>query len=175
MTTTEQKTPDAPLCARCSTLGRTCCQTTEIYVTVGDVRRIAAWVGNRDFYEYRGTQDPSYLDQSDDPPWASKVFRPDGTRRILRRDSRSDCLFLGPHGCVLPLEIRPLICRLHPYQYTAAGLLGELAPGCPLALLPGGRTLEQELNLSRRTAGEWHRLLYAEIDKETDNDHRPDL
>ncbi|MFH1152716.1 MAG: YkgJ family cysteine cluster protein [Pseudomonadota bacterium] len=172
---TQQETCDAPLCARCSTLGKTCCQTTEIYVTPGDIRRIASQVGGRDFFEYRSPEDPAYLDQSHDPVWAAHVFRSNGTRRVLRRDTQSNCRFLGANGCHLSMEVRPLICRLYPYQYTAAGLEQELAPGCPLKLLPMDHTLEQELNMSRQIAGEWHSLLYAEIRKETDNDCWTDL
>ena len=36
-----------------------------------------------------------------------------------------DCTFLGAAGCVLPEEVRPLVCRLYPFEYTHRGILGE--------------------------------------------------
>ncbi|MBC7077089.1 MAG: YkgJ family cysteine cluster protein [Synergistales bacterium] len=151
------------LCARCARLGKTCCQTCEIYVTPGDVARIEAFTGQTGFYEFRVPDDPVYLDQDDDPEWAACVFRPDGSRRVLKRKADGDCVFLGPRGCQLPLEVRPLVCRLYPINYTARGLEPELAKGCPVQLLPPGMGLLEALDMSRSQAEIWHRQLYAEI------------
>ncbi len=41
------------LCVRCARHMKTCCQTCEIYVSPGDVERISAHTGRRDFYEFR--------------------------------------------------------------------------------------------------------------------------
>ena len=120
------------LCARCAAQGKTCCQGREIYLTPGDVRRIAAFTGENQFVEWHQTADPSYLDQDDDPIWRQHVFRSDGSRRILRRTPNGDCLFLGPQGCRLPLAVRPLLCRLHPLTYTADNIDAEADPACPL-------------------------------------------
>lgn len=162
-------------CAKCSKRGRTCCQDTDIYVTTGDIMRIKAFTGWEHVFEYRSPADPSYLDQSDDPVWAAHVFQNRVSRRVLCRDSFFNCLFLKDSGCMLPLDVRPLVCRLHPYQYTAEGIKQTLAPGCPHGLVTPGQTLEKELNLSRTTAGEWHRRLYAEIIKEGRDENRIDL
>lgn len=151
------------LCARCARHMRTCCQTSQVYITPGDVERIAAHTGQRDFYEFALPDDAIYLEQSDDPTWEHFVFQPDGTRRVLRRHPGGDCRFLGEQGCVLPLETRPLICRLYPYDYNAEGIKDKLARGCPTELLRPGETLVSELGMNLGDAERWHRQLYAEI------------
>jgi Fe-S-cluster containining protein len=145
---------------------KTCCQTREIYVTPGDVERIAEYTGRRDTYVYRVPDNPSYLDQDDDPAWRDHVFRVDGTRRVLKRRASGDCHFLGSAGCVLPTEVRPLVCRIYPYDYTEDGIQEELATGCPLELLPAGQGLIEALDMWRTDAVRWHRQLYEEIREE---------
>jgi Fe-S-cluster containining protein len=144
-----------------------------VHATLGDVRRIAAHTGlnGRDFTEFRPPADPAYADQEDDPAWAQHVFRADGTRRVLKRRANGDCLFLGPHGCRLPLEVRPLICRIYPYDYTEAGLKdGELSKGCPLELVRPELGLIGELEMNVDEARRWHRQLYQEI-REREREH----
>lgn len=150
-------------CAQCAQHQKTCCQTREVYITPGDVRRIEAYTGLSEFWEFRTPDDPEYLDQSDDPVWAEFVFRPDGSRRILRRQGDGACMFLAPGGCLLPLEVRPLVCRLYPYQYNEQGLLVELAAGCPTHLLPAGQDLLTVLHVTAEDAWRWHAQLYREI------------
>lgn len=145
---------------------KTCCQTAEVYVTRGDVRRIEEHTIANGFYEFRRPENAEYAEQDDDPVWRDNVFRPDGTRRVLRKQANGDCTFLGPAGCTLPLEVRPLICRLYPFDYTAEGLLDELAEGCPLELLPPGQGLIEALAMNRTEAQRWHAQLYAEVHQE---------
>jgi len=142
---------------------KTCCQTREVYVTLGDVRRIEVHVGRPDFVQFSAPADATYLDQDDDPMWRDHVFRHDGSRRVLQRRPEGDCTFLGSHGCTLPLEVRPLVCRLYPFEYTAEGIQHELATGCPLELLPAGQGLVQALDMNIDAARRWHRQLYEEI------------
>jgi Fe-S-cluster containining protein len=149
-------------CARCATLGKTCCQTREILVTTGDRERIAAYAGVRDFWEYTRPTDPAYLEQDHDPNWLRWAFRPDGARPILKRRPNGDCRFLGEAGCVLPMEVRPLVCRLYPYVYTEHGIEG-VADECPRAVVPPGQTIVQVLDMRIADAVRWHELLYAEI------------
>lgn len=150
-------------CAQCARHQKTCCQTREVYITPGDVKRIEGHTGFTGFWEFRKPEDPGYLDQSDDPAWGEYVFRPDGSRRILRRQEDGACVFLGPAGCLLPLEIRPLVCRLYPYQYNEFGLLPELAAGCPTQLLRPGEDLLAVLQVAVEDARRWHAQLYREI------------
>jgi Fe-S-cluster containining protein len=141
----------------------TCCQTSEIYVTLGDVRRIEEHTGQTNLTEWRTPDDPIYLQQHDDPVWAERVLQADGTRRVLKRQPNGDCQFLGSAGCRLPLEVRPLICRLYPFDYNEQGIFESLANGCPLELLRPGQTLLQELEMNRADADRWHQQLYSEV------------
>lgn len=154
---------EAFLCVRCARHMKTCCQTSEVYVTPGDVRRIAAHVGYEDFHEYRLPEDPVYLKHDDDPIWLERVLRPDGSRRILKRQSNGDCGFLGEQGCRLPLEVRPLICRIYPFDFNEQGIYDTLAKGCPTELLKPGQGLLQALDMDRLAAERWHRQLYDEV------------
>jgi len=157
------------LCVRCAHQAKTCCQSCEVYVTPGDVRRIAAHTGRDDFHEFQPSGDPIYTNHPDDPTWMRQVFRADGTRRILKRENGGDCTFLGPQGCRLPLEVRPLICRLYPYDFNEQGIKQELTRGCPLDLILPGLTLLDELGMNLADAERWHRQLYEEIRSEETN------
>jgi len=150
------------LCVRCARHRSTCCQTTEVYVTPIDEQRMAAYTGRRGFTEFRAPGNPDYADQNDDPAW-QRVFREDGTRRVLRREANGDCTFLADDGCTLPLEIRPLVCRLYPFDYAEAGVRDGVAPGCPLELLRPDQGLLEALEMNRDDARRWHRQLYEEI------------
>jgi len=132
-------------------------------VTPGDRERIQAHVGHGDFFEYRAPGDLTYQDQDDDPVWKEHVFAPDHTRRILRHQSNGDCVFLGPQGCQLPVDVRPLVCRLYPFQYDHRGILGIVAEYCPLHLLEPGSSLIESLGMNHEDAVRWCRQLYAEI------------
>jgi Fe-S-cluster containining protein len=164
------------LCARCARHQKTCCQFVEIYTSPGDVQRISDYTGRDDFYEYRGPDNPVYLDHDDDPVWRDNVFLADGTRRLLKRLPNGDCTFLGPQGCTLSLEVRPLICRLYPYDYDEQGIKPVLAEGCPLELLRPGQELIPTLNMNLQDAERWREQLYEEIRLEKTTDaHRLDL
>jgi Fe-S-cluster containining protein len=151
------------LCAKCAQHELTCCQGTEIFVTDGDVRRIATYVGRADFWEYRRPRDPVYLmHQPADPHWLCFTVRPDGTRPQLKHQRSGDCTFLAATGCTLPLEVRPLICRLYPYDYTEHGIAGTV-PGCPVYLLAKGQSLIEGIGIDTGDAKRWHAQLYSEL------------
>lgn len=156
-------------CRKCATLGKTCCQVCEILVTAGDVHRIEAHTGRADFWSDAKPNDPRYLDQDDDPNWLRWVFRPDGTRPVLRRQENGDCAFLTSAGCSLPMEIRPLVCRLYPYAYTEAGING-VSDGCPPAVIPPRSTILKVLDMQLPDAVRWHRMLYSELQTGTPYD-----
>jgi Fe-S-cluster containining protein len=165
------------LCARCARHTTTCCQQTDIYVTPGDVQRIAAYACRRDFYEFRLPGDPVYMQQDDDPIWPALVYKDaHGTRRLLKQKQNGDCHFLGDQGCVLPTEARPLICRLYPFDFNEQGIVPTLAKGCPLELLPPGESLLHALDMNYNQAEAWRRQLYAELPLElTADDYRSDV
>ncbi len=166
---------------------RTCCQRTEILVTTGDVARIERHVAREggsqlarhEFHEWRVPPDPSYVEPDAlDPRWVELTVRTDGTRRVLKQKENGDCTFLGPQGCTLTKEVRPLICRLYPLAYTEQGVQGEAAEYCPIVQLapPEGRMMlllqMEELEIRR-----WHTMLYRELqeDLERDDEGRPHL
>ena len=165
------------LCLRCAQHGRTCCQRTEIYVTPQDVQRIRDAAGGEDFFEYCEPGDPGYTDQSDDPPWQIWVVGDHRRRRVLKHDNRGNCVFLTDAGCRLPLEVRPLICRLHPHLYNYQGLYPEISSDCPRELLQPQERLDQLiLGFDRENAIRWHHMLYDEIQQEGNpHENRIDL
>ncbi|MBI2477885.1 MAG: hypothetical protein HYV60_04340 [Planctomycetia bacterium] len=82
---------------------------------------------------------------------------------MLKKTPDNDCSLLGPHGCTLPLEVRPLVCRLYPYDYDERGIRDELASGCPLELLRPGQVLLEVLGMKIDDGRRWHKQLYEEI------------
>jgi len=112
-----------------------------------------------------------YLDQDHDPLWRQYVFHNDATRRVLKQKSNGDCLFLTLAGCCLPMEVRPLVCRLFPHLYTAEGISGLWDPQCeaarskPVDMLYGGIA-----GIASSAAESWHQMLYQEIEWEISQD-----
>lgn len=151
-------------CARCATMQRTCCQRAEILVTDGDRRRIAAHVGREDFWERRRPDDAEYLEHDeDDPNWRRLTVADDNTRCVLHR-SADGCTFLGPAGCVLPLETRPLVCRLYPFDFSERGLAGIADHYCPTdRLAPPGVTMLTVLGMNPVDGERWRATLYREL------------
>jgi len=159
-------------CARCASVQRTCCQRAEILVTAGDVARIGAFLtaggapgATMDFVERRAPLDPEYVrSDPDDPNWVRYTVAADGTRRMLRKQANGDCTFLGQRGCVLPEDVRPLVCRLYPYFYAEDGLDGVDSEYCPTALLaPDGRSMADVLDIPAAKAEGWRQQLYQEL------------
>lgn len=169
-------------CARHAALGKTCCQGRDVLITAGDRSRISAHLRaaraelsvagatagtSRSglspvaFWEWRSPSDPAYADAGDDPHWLAWSTRADGARPVLRQQAGGDCVFLGRRGCGLPVEVRPLVCRLHPHTYTERGIAG--VDGCPAEVVPPGSTLLEVLDMRPADAARWHRMLYDEL------------
>lgn len=161
---------DEFLCARCAKHQKTCCQNTDIFVTLGDVRRISNATRLTDFTEYRAASDPAYDQTEEDPFWQQHVFLADGTRRVLVQQANGDCSFLGSQGCVLSETVRPLICRLFPFDYTKEGLKELPAGGCPVDLLGPQQQLFQALEMNRERAEHYRAQLYAELTEDDEID-----
>lgn len=151
------------LCAECARRGETCCQKVEIFVTLGDIERIAAYTGETDFHEWRDQEDPTYYRAEDDPVWVECTIRADGRRRFVKQKANGDCLMLTEQGCKLPLQVRPLICRLYPWDYGDEGLRGIIAEYCPTDVLPEGATPVEVIGIPEAQARQWRELLYEEI------------
>jgi len=149
-------------CAKHAQIGKTCCQGTEVLVTAGDKRRIGAFTGRDDFWRDAWPPDATYLDDGSDPGW-TLAFNVDGSRPILKRQDNGDCTFLRATGCALPLEMRPLVCRLYPYVYDEAGLRTVSADRCPAEVVPPGKTMVELLEMDEARAEGWRSDLYREI------------
>ena len=165
-------------CARCAQAGKTCCQQTEIYVTMNDIKRIAVFTSRIDFFEYRLPADPAYLGEDNDPLWKQHVFCQDGTRRVLRQHASGDCIFLTGSGCQLSLEMRPLVCRLYPLTYTHKGIEAEPDGRCSVRMLCRQENVVEVFGITMEQAERWHMDLYREMIQpqggDTDEDW-PDL
>jgi Fe-S-cluster containining protein len=171
-------TAETHLCARCAAKGQTCCQgkDRDIYITPGDLKRISEYVARQDFCEFRKPTDPAYLEVDNDPLWMACVFRSDRSRRVLRRyGALGNCIFLTVNGCCLPVQIRPLVCRIFPYAYNAGGFSADFEEGCPIGFLSTGQSLAQCLGMDAQDLGEWHRTLYSEILLEKNDENRTNL
>ncbi|QDV08339.1 Flagellin N-methylase [Planctomycetes bacterium Poly30] len=155
-------------CARCAKMQRTCCQSTEIFVTLGDVRRIGEHAPGVTFHESRRPLDPEYLGRDDDDPiWAEATVRPGGLRRVLKKTETGDCVFLGEAGCRLPEDVRPIVCRIYPFSFNEDGIDGEDPEYCPTSVLaPVGTNMSTVLGMSRARAESWRKQLYAELREE---------
>jgi len=150
------------LCAICAGLGKSCCEQRDVLLSDGDVERISVHAGRLDFFESRPACSTAYLDQDDDPLWNVYTLDEGGRRRVLKHRTPGRCWFLGPQGCRLPVERRPLVCRLHPFEYTEERLTG-LSPECPAGFLAAGETLLANLEMNPGEAEEWRRQLYEEL------------
>jgi Fe-S-cluster containining protein len=163
-TATARIADQSVLCTECALKGHSCCHAHDIYVTWGDCRRIFKHTGRKDFFEYRPCACSAYADQDDDPIWKQHVFRADGSRRVLRQDPKGDCMLLTPAGCSLPLEVRPLVCRLYPHVYSAAGIAWEWDLECPATRSFAPTVIETGIaGVGWSEAAQWHQLLYDEV------------
>lgn len=148
-------------CYRCSQNGTSCCKGTQILLTAGDVGRIARFLNTCSFFTFE-VPDLVYRDPGDDPGWLTLTVRPDGRRRVLKRAADKSCGMLTENGCLLPISVRPLICRLHPYTYTESDISG-IDPSCPMSHEGNWPALLEQLGMAAFQAREWHRMLYCEL------------
>jgi len=148
-------------CFQCCQSGTSCCKGTQICLTTGDVLRIARFLDASDFFTFQ-VPDLIYTDPGDDPAWISLTVRPDGCRRVLKRTAGKNCTMLAESGCILPMTIRPLICRLHPYSFTEADISG-IDPTCPISCEGNWPVLLEQLGMAIGEARKWHQLLYGEL------------
>jgi uncharacterized protein len=157
-------------CAAHAQLGRTCCQISEILVTEGDRVRIRAelldhpieGVDPDGFWHDTWPASDVYCDDGSDPGW-TMAFHIDGSRPTTKRKDNGDCVFLGPVGCRLSAESRPLICRMYPYAFDEHGITGLDDDRCPREVIPPGKSIVEVLEMEESQAERWRRQLYAEI------------
>jgi len=149
------------ICFECSLIGKSCCKGTQICLTTGDVRRISQYLAVDSFSTIENP-DLAYMDPGDDPGWLTLTLRSDGKRRVLKRTGNQSCMMLGENGCLLPMIVRPLVCRLHPYLFTEAGIAG-IDPDCLISREPDWPGVLKQLGMAPGEANNWHKLLYFEL------------
>lgn len=161
----------------------TCCQESPfVVITKGDVRRITEATGRNDFFAIKQYDDLSFMDTYKyDPNWHKYVVMPGNRFRVLQLENEGPCVFLHEDGCELPWEIRPLMCRIYPYNYNEFGIIGFYAHEdlwCPVPLLKKGETLSGTLNMTREQADRWRIMYYEELRadyEEREKNNRPAL
>jgi uncharacterized protein len=129
-----------PVCARCPrALGRSCCEVAPgealATLTRADVARIAAHTGfaARRFVEEEGLDEEAAAAYEAGRPLFRGYFRQGPVRLTLQQrpqaGGRSACVFHRPGaGCALPAHVRPIACRLYPFDVFADGTWGVM-PG----------------------------------------------
>lgn len=144
--------------------GKTCCLGRQIVLTTGDLERIFNVLGRHDFFTME-PPDPWFLEPGYDPEWVPLVTNPGGLLRVLKRNREKNCEMLTATGCLLPSHARPLVCQLHPYMHSEAGILG-IDTTCPISEEARGFAILEELGMTLEKAREWCTMLYAELKKE---------
>ncbi|MFH1058529.1 MAG: hypothetical protein V1797_07610 [Pseudomonadota bacterium] len=128
-----------PICARCHGLGRGCCVAPAgpehmFGLTRGEIAAMAAASGREpaDFCvaDRVGPQFLEFL-AAINPVFVQTM--PGGRRLRLRLADSGACCFLGVEGCRLPVDARPLYCRLYPFALNPHGRLMVLMSGSCLA------------------------------------------
>jgi len=151
------------ICEACSKRGTTCCEKNrDILLTEADKIRIQKHFGTNDFWEFRSPVSPEYLEQDDDPNWLGYILKTDGTRLVMKLSNLGNCTLLTSTGCPLPLNIRPLVCRLHPYCFTETELQ-NIESECPKDLYTSDEDLSLQLGMDKNLAESWRVQLYKEL------------
>ncbi|WP_225408848.1 YkgJ family cysteine cluster protein [Stigmatella hybrida] len=146
--------PQGAVCARCpGLLGKSCCEPRNgehlAMVTRADMERIHAHTGLavHRFTHREGLTDLEAQEYEGQWPLYRGYFRK-GPVRVTLAERRGACIFFAPAtGCTLPAEVRPVACRLYPFEQwadgswsVAVGRYGDLA----LARQEGGACLGVE-------------------------------
>lgn len=164
-------------CSECSKLQLTCCEleVTEVAITNGDIRRISDYTGRNDFYHLKQVSEemkyvyenpanvPKGLEQ-----YVEYLFDEEGRRNILKKNERNGCCFLTPNGCALPSNIKPIICRLFPYDWNDNRDVWMDFTTCPKILFKDEQELKELVCLPEEEAKRLIDLLYYEIMNESE-------
>jgi len=152
------------LCAKCASINRDCCTGRDIILTDGDISRIINFNQfYKDFFELRVSTDSSYFDTENDPVWFKNTINLDKTRRVIKHQNNNKCFFITQKGCALPLNIRPLVCRLHPLEYIQNQITG-ISNDCPKELLDKDEDFLKSVGIDLNEANEWLKQLYYELE-----------
>lgn len=160
------------VCEQCARLQKTCCERSavEVALTEGDIIRIRRFYQADDFY--RRIPVPPELSATYENPdchdasmalYVSGLFDEQGRRPVLNKQADGCCLFVAEKGCILPVEARPLLCRLYPYDWNDQKALWIQAPYCPRELFDDEADLVQQIGDQKDVALNLVEQLYAEL------------
>lgn len=129
---------DAHICAQCHQAGGGCCRADAEGVeymfglTRGEIEAMARASGLRPWrFVVADQASPRFREFLDSLHPLFRQTMPRGRRLRLRLEENGDCCFLGPEGCRLPRQARPLYCRLYPFFINQHGRLMVLSsPAC---------------------------------------------
>ncbi len=151
-------------CLDCAANDISCCEGTQIYVTLGDIQRIRDYGIHGEFF-IREPLGETYLTGGDDPEWNPLILEPDGRRRILALKEDGNCLFLTEKGCKLPGDVRPLLCRIYPFDFKGPKITG-ICKGCQISKCENWQEILEQSQMNLSTATGWVEKLYQEISQE---------
>lgn len=173
---------DPFVCARCAGRGPTCCELTpgteEVCFPVSDYERERILECAPDLGGFVLQPNTAVFIENllrlfpGQRRAVRELFPPGGTHYRLEVDSVGKCVFLGPEGCLIPQEFRPLYCRLFPFWTDEKGRITLLeikkclaqqenrSAGKLLAALGTGQSEVRRLHSRLRTA--WGFLPHSE-------------
>ena len=156
---------EAPVCARCSARGPTCCEPEEgvalAPLTPGDRRRIshATGLAPTDFTTARRLDDEERAALASEDPVLRDLVGDDGVLVSLAKKGRACTFHVSGRGCSLAYDVRPLLCRRFPVVRDRGRLTVRPGGDClaleeavdmPSLLVALGLTTEELARIDRR-------------------------
>jgi len=151
------------ICKECSKLQKTCCQDADIVVTDKDIERIMS-LGLFNFHDVVFSEKLTQSIFEDDPNYTRYVVDKTGKSQILKKQENGNCIFLSPIGCMLSMDIRPLVCRIYPYNdFNEFGKVNLAPMFCPKKFKMDSDIIHKEMGLSFDEAKHLVGQLYDEL------------
>jgi uncharacterized protein len=155
------------LCIECSKAGKTCCQLGSgvVLLTEGDIDRINKFTSKNDFWLFEEPKEylENRIKSSFDPNMKYYALSKTGKVHTLKHKPDGNCIFLSDKGCVLPMDTRPLYCRIHPYDFVEDQVTGITFVDCPVEKLKKPGDLPDVINVKFEEAKQWVKMLYKEL------------
>lgn len=133
---------DPSICSRCAKLHPTCCRISpgreDFCFPLSPAER-------RLLEQHHVLENGLHFAQSDNTPaflcQLRRLFPRDlsAIKRLFPLHQKHDrlaltidgaCVFLGPSGCSVPVQDRPLYCRIYPFWFVGKRLTGFASPSC---------------------------------------------
>lgn len=160
------------VCAQCAGRQKTCCERPDIQIalTPGDIQRLRDHCGHAEFFERKAVE-PEFRSHyvnpenhsSNDALYVKHLFDEQGRRPVLLKQADLSCLFVTPTGCSLPHSIKPLLCRIYPFDWNDQLDLWLDSAYCPPELFASEADLIARISEGEAETRELIRLFYREI------------